>query len=865
MTVRTYLSATHVLIKKNVLLSLRDFTPLFVTLSSAFFSMLILYFSQISIDNGDGFAPEKFDTPDPVPKLLSTIPRCVPVTFDDCWTIAYTPSNDQRVLRWIDQVAQRSQIPANEIIPIDDEDKLNQHFLDNPNRTQAAYIFDNDSLDSYDAGNVRFIVQYNDTDQADFPIGETTFHTQVVLPTMIHTMNLVLMSELADKTVDIALNTSAFPHPVIVSLDGDNQALDAFGQYGPLLTFGVYFLALVFFLYKIVQERERGLRDAMKLAGQFQSQHYISWSVPYIILMLLLTLLIIAFGHAFSFKFFTNNDFSVYFITMFLFGLSLLGWTMLMAVLTRRSESVSIVAFNLFIFGYLIATSGFIVYTLDEDGEPVVGDGVLFLRQLFAIAPSTMYVKALQDGTILASTGVGLSYESAGTYTDVFPIRDCWTWMIMSGVITFLLSIYLDNVLPSKHGAPLSRFYLFKPSYWGLGKRKVASIDAEGKVDGEDASDSDEGLFSQMQNNTQTYDPDAEDEDVRLEREAVARGDRDSAALLIKNVSKRFGKLTAVNDVSFSVKQNTAFALLGHNGAGKSTLFNMLVTSLTPSHGDAYIFGLSVREDQAQVRKLLGVCPQFDIYWDKLTGAEHIEIFGALKGLDKNSRTLEITERLADVHLTKQANVLAGAYSGGMQRRLSVAISLTGDPKIVLLDECTSGADPLVRRDLWATIERAKTGRVIFLITHSIAEAQHIAGHNAIGIMAKGKLRVLGKAMHLKTKFGAGYRLLAVLRREETAGDLTEALNAVCPGTILSSLKVGENQEYLADYSLPRLARESEILQAVKVLEERGQEFDIADYSLNSADLGDVFKSITSLSEDVQEEEGEKKKRRCCF
>lgn len=860
MAFRHYAVATRILVKKNVLLSLRDMSPLFVTISSAFFSMLILYFSQISINNGDSFEPEKLNTPDPSSHPLVGVPRCVPHTFDDCWTIAYVPDNNPNIKRWVDEVASRSGIPEGEIIAFSDDDALNQHFIINPNRTQAAYIFDQDSLTKYQSNNVQFIVQYNDTNQDEFPLGSTDFHTRIVLPAMIHTMNLVLMTELLGKDVNIDIRTSVFPHPPIIT-SVDTGALDAFGLYGALLTFGVYFLALVFFLYKIVEERERGLRDAMKLAGQFQSQHYISWCIPYIVLTLVLTLLLIAFGHVFSFKFFTVHDFSVYFLTMYLFALSILGWMMLVATLTRRSESVSTVAFNLFIFGYVISNTGLIVYATDENGKSLVGENVLFLRQLFAIAPSTMYIKALEDANVLANIGRKITFASAGTYTSIFPITDCWLWMVASGLVTFILSIYLDNVLPSRHGAPLSFAYFLQPSYWGLGKNREAVFsDSHGK-DHASTSDSDEVLGAHGKTHHQTYNPDAEDEDVRSEREAVLSGSRDTAALVIKNISKNFGSLAAVDDVSFSVKKNTAFALLGHNGAGKSTLFNMLVTSLAPSHGDASIFGLSVRKDQAQIRKLLGVCPQFDIFWDNLTGAEHIEIFAALKGLDKKGRAAEIAERLADVHLTKNTNIKAGSYSGGMQRRLSVAISLTGDPKIVLLDECTSGADPLVRRDLWGTIERAKQGRVVFMITHSIAEAQHIAGHNAIGIMAKGKLRVLGKAMHLKSKFGAGYTLLAKLKHENTAANLAAALSVACPGATLSSLKPGENGEFLASYSLPRHGLEAEVIQAVKVLEEQRGEFGISDYSLNSADLADVFKSITSLSEDTHEEEVVEKKK----
>lgn len=860
--------------------------------------MLILYFSQLSIDAGDTFDPSALENRNPVPETLSSIPRCVPVTFDDCWTIAYVPRGDQRVERWIEQVRVASDIPEEEVRGFDSDEVLNQFFVDNPNRTQAAYIFDNDSLNQINDKNIQFIVQYNDTEQSDFPIGTTTFHTQVVVPNMIHAMNLAIMPELAERNIDLTLNYSVFPHPNLIDVSG--SGLDAFAAYGPLLMFGTFFLVLVFFLYKIVDEKARGLRDAMKLAGQYQSQHYISWCLPYVVIVILLTLLIIAFGYIFDFAFFTGNDFSISFLTMFIFGLSLIGWTMMVATLTDRAEHVSIVGFNLFIFGYLLASIGNIVYQVEPNGEAVISDGALFLRQLFAIFPCVPFVKALTDGSIQPLIGNRLTFENIDSYTDVFPIRECWIWMICSGLVAFAIAIYLDNVLPSTTGAPLSLFYPFMPRYWGFGRKRSAKLFDNMNSDDEDVTDSDSYLNTEIE----SYDPNSEDADVRAEREAVARGDRDSAALVIKNISKKFGKLAACDDVSFSVKKNTAFALLGHNGAGKffffqtrkdrravlkmipvlmltilspslsvyigvgkSTLFNMLVTSLRPTEGDAYIFGLSVRHEQAAVRKLLGVCPQFDIYWDKLTGGEHIEIFAALKGLAGAERRNEIDMRLADVHLSEKKDAYAGTYSGGMQRRLSVALSLTGDPKIVLLDECTSGADPLVRRDLWGTIDRAKNGRVIFLITHSIAEAQHIAGHNSIGIMAKGKLRVLGNAMRLKSKFGAGYRLLAILKPEASVEELSNGLNGACRGTVLASVSTGDRGEILAEFSLPRTALESEVLRAVKIIEGKKEEFQVTDYSLNSATLGEVFKSITSLSEDVHEEEDESetKKRCCCF
>lgn len=566
-----YISATLILIKKNFLLALRDGTPLFVTLSSAFFSMLILYFSQLSINAGDSFDPSAFENRNPVPDALSSIPRCVPVTFDDCWTIAYVPNGNQRVERWIEQVRVASQIPEGEVRGFDSGELLNQFFVQNPNRTQAAYIFDEDSLRQIDDKNIQFIVQYNDTEQSDFPIGTTTFHTQVVVPNMIHAMNLVMMPELAERNVNFDLNASVFPHPNLIDVSG--SGLDAFALYGPLLMFGTFFLVLVFFLYKIVDEKARGLRDAMKLAGQYQSQHYISWCVPYVAMIVLLTLLIIAFGYIFRFEFFVGNNFSISFLTMFIFGLSLIGWTMMVSTFTNRAEQVSVVGFNLFIFGYLLASIGNVVYQVEPNGESVISDDVLFLRQLFAIFPCVVFVKALTDGSIQPLIGNQLTFENSDSYTDVFPIRECWVWMICSGLVTFLIAIYLDNVLSSSTSDPLSPFYIFMPRYWGFGRKRNPELFDDMNDDEEGATDSDSYLEAEIQ----SYDPNSEDADVRAEREAVARGDRDSAALVIKNISKKFGKLAACDDVSFSVKKNTAFALLGHNGAGKFIFLNRLL------------------------------------------------------------------------------------------------------------------------------------------------------------------------------------------------------------------------------------------------------------------------------------------------
>jgi len=135
----------------------------------------------------------------------------------------------------------------------------------------------------------------------------------------------------------------------------------------------------------------------------------------------------------------------------------------------------------------------------------------------------------------------------------------------------------------------------------------------------------------------------------------------------------------------------------------------------------------SVETEMDEIRRFTGVCPQHDILWDDLTAREHLDIFARLKSIPKEKRAQEIEDRLADVALTEVGDHLAGSYSGGMKRRLSVAISSIGDPRIIFMDEPTTGMDPLSKRHVWDLIQELKKSRVIILTTHSMEEADVLA------------------------------------------------------------------------------------------------------------------------------------------
>ena len=202
------------------------------------------------------------------------------------------------------------------------------------------------------------------------------------------------------------------------------------------------------------------------------------------------------------------------------------------------------------------------------------------------------------------------------------------------------------------------------------------------------------------------------------------------------------------------------FALLGHNGAGKSTTISMLTGLLSKSTGQGRIFDHDLFNDMDEVRTFMGVCPQHDVLFDLLTPEEHLDIFYDFKGGDPARKEEEIRGLIADVGVAPDKKKQAGSLSGGNRRKLSVAIALCGNSRLVMLDEPTAGMDLSARRGLWDMLKNYRNNRIIILTTHYMDEADVLG--DRIGIMAKGKVLCLGSSLFLKNRYGAGYKLTMV-------------------------------------------------------------------------------------------------------
>ena len=223
-------------------------------------------------------------------------------------------------------------------------------------------------------------------------------------------------------------------------------------------------------------------------------------------------------------------------------------------------------------------------------------------------------------------------------------------------------------------------------------------------------------------------------------------------AIRTENLTKKYKNLTAVDSLKLSVKQGELFSLLGVNGAGKTTAIKMLSCLTKPSGGDAFLLGKSIVSDSAEVKSVIGVSPQETAVAPNLSVMENLKLMCGVHGFSKEKRNTKINELSAQFDLTSVLDKKAGKLSGGWQRRLSIAMALISEPKILFLDEPTLGLDVIARSDLWDTIRSLKGSVTIILTTHYMEEAETLS--DRIGIMRDGRLLSLGTADELKKQAG---------------------------------------------------------------------------------------------------------------
>ncbi|RDX86540.1 ABC transporter A family member 2, partial [Mucuna pruriens] len=482
------------------------------------------------------------------------------------------------------------------------------------------------------------------------------------------------------------------------------------------------------------------------------------------------------------------------------------------------------------------------------------------IRNVWSLFPPNPFAKGIQvlSDAVATSEDNGVSWSKRGecALTDkdcVITIDDIYKWLAVTFFLWLVLAIYFDNIIPNASGVRKSILYFLNPSYWiGKGGQKVkgsAPRQEQSIPDDEDVLEEENKVKEQLTEGLV-------DSNVSVQIHGLAKTYPGTRNIGCCCKCKRNPPYNAVKGLWVTFAKDQLFCLLGPNGAGKTTAINCL-TGITPvTDGDALIYGHSIRSStgMSNIRKLIGVCPQFDILWDALSGQEHLQLFATIKGLSPASIKSITQTSLAEVRLMDAAKVRAGSYSGGMKRRLSVAIALIGDPKLVILDEPTTGMDPITRRHVWDIIENAKRGRAIVLTTHSMEEADILS--DRIGIMAKGRLRCIGTSIRLKSRFGTGFiaNISFYGNNIERSPANEDAISTEHCEAVKKFFKIRldvvpkeENNNYLT-FVIPH-DREALLTNFFSELQDREEEFGISDIQLGLTTLEEVFLNIAKQAE----------------
>ncbi|KAJ7956358.1 ABC transporter A family member 2 [Quillaja saponaria] len=840
------------LFKKNFLLSWRNKTATFLQLFSSFFFILLIFGINEAIKARYSATTAFKSVTDPKPSIASPILPCEEKFYVKlpCFDFVWSGNESSRIQSIANAIMANNPgrpIPSSKVKSFTSRLEVDAWLFSNPMQSPGAlhFVERNATVISYG-------IQTNST-----PVSkrgryeDPTFKFQV--PLQIAAEREIARSLIGAPNFSWVVAFKEFAHPA-------NELFSAIGTIGPTFFLATAMFNFVLQIGSLVTEKELNLRQAMNMMGLYESAYWLSWITWEGITTLISSLFLVLFGMLFQFDFFLKNSFAVVFLLFFLFELNMTGFAFMLSAFISKSSSATTAGFFIFIVGFL-------TQLVTAFGFPYKSSFKKYFQIIWSFFPPNLLAKALDllSGATSTREDAGVSWsrrkECAPNDNEcVITINDIYIWLVATFFLWFVLAIYFDNIIPNAAGVRKPVFYFLNPRYWtGKGGDKVK----EG------------GICSCIGSVPPQEQVTPDDEDVLEEENTVKHQIREgivdpAVAVQIHGLAKTYpgtrnigcckckktNPFHAVKGLWVNFAKDQLFCLLGPNGAGKTTAINCL-TGITPvTIGDALVYGHSIRSSigMSNIRKLIGVCPQFDILWEALSGLEHLHLFASIKGLPPTSIQSITQKSLDDVKLTEAAKVRAGSYSGGMKRRLSVAIALIGDPKLVILDEPTTGMDPITRRLVWDIIDQAKKGCAIVLTTHSMEEADILS--DRIGIMAKGRLRCIGTAIRLKSRFGSGFVAHVSFSGNNTGQSPPneDAISRTHSEAVkqffkdhLNVIPKEENNAFLT-FVIPH-DRESHMTNFFEELQDREREFGISDIQLGLTTLEEVFLNIAKQAE----------------
>ena len=415
---------------------------------------------------------------------------------------------------------------------------------------------------------------------------------------------------------------------------------------------------------------------------------------------------------------------------------------------------------------------------------------------------------------------IGMNYQ----HLDMVPLR-----FAVSLLLNYLIYAYADHVIPRGDEIKQPWYYIFQATYWfpQYFKKPASMVAAP-----------------------------SQDDDVKVEEYTpeqmrhLEKGDCVSISNLRKYFDSPSGPVKALDGLSLAMFPSEIISLLGHNGAGKTTLQGVLTGKLAMTGGSATVFGYDLESELAAVLAETGMCMQEDALWDSLTVMDHMSIVGGLRRIDKVTRRARTVDLLELLGLQAKMNVKVSALSGGMKRRLSLALAFISDPRLLLLDEPSSGVDPVTRRSLWTFLQSKRADKVICISTHFMDEAEVLG--DRIAIMAAGRLKSYGTSIFLKDAYGIGYDLIfskKVAGVDELADN--KIFDKVKETIDTAQLTYSEKETLVIQVPLSAAKGFEKLM---NVFDEQKTTYGIRGYSVSTSKLEDVYIRVSSAGHSLSKQ-----------
>uniref|UniRef100_A0A673GSD4 P-type phospholipid transporter n=1 Tax=Sinocyclocheilus rhinocerous TaxID=307959 RepID=A0A673GSD4_9TELE len=504
------------------------------------------------------------------------------------------------------------------------------------------------------------------------------------------------------------------PYPCYV----DDIFLRIMSRSMPLFMTLAWMYSVAIIIKGVVYEKEARLKETMRIMGLDNGILWFSWFISSLIPLL------ISMGNLLPY-----SDPGVVFLFLGSFAVVTIMQCFLISTAFARANLAAAC-------GGIIYFTLYLPYVLCVAWQDYVGFSAKVIASLLS---PVAFGFGCEYFALFEEQGVGIQWNnlfSSPMEEDNYNLTTCLILMYFDAFLYGVMTWYIEAVFPGQYGIPRPWYFPFSKSYW-FGESNTNNTAVHGKK-------SNAGTVC------------IEEEPTHLE-----------LGVYIENLVKvyRHGKKLAVDGLTLGFYEGQITSFLGHNGAGKTTTMSILTGLFPPTSGTAYIMGKDIRSELSSIRRSLGVCPQHNVLFSMLTVEEHIWFYARLKSLSEEDVKAEMEQILTDTGLQHKRKSRTSQLSGGMQRKLSVALAFVGGSKVVILDEPTAGVDPYARRGIWDLLLKYRTGRTILLSTHHMDEADILG--DRIAIISHGKLCCVGSSLFLKTQLGTGYYLTLVKKNTE--------------------------------------------------------------------------------------------------